>query len=263
MLNFIQNKINYFLPTSFDEIIWNEYIQIHPIMSSNTGLTSNLCLTSKEKIDIISILSKCPNNQLIQVENSVIEKLYSYLSFLYQDIPVKPIKNELITIDNQWFYVKTDLLRDRTLSAEELYYLNNYTNDDFINNLPIIFSILVRKIEKKEKKGIKKWFFKQKFDFSIEPFSMEYSLKNQEFFKKLSVSTIYSVFFYLISTEMHYLLISLQYFREKTEQQKNLHQLMLNNKTTSLSTSYIPYAMMILKNILNLRTNQWWNYLNF
>lgn len=257
MLNFTHNDRNYFIPVSYTEVIWSDYIQIYPLLT-NTGSTF------KDRVFILSVMSKCPKEELIKVNSETIETLYSYLMFLYEDIPIISVENDLITLENQWFYIKTDLLKDKTISAEEVYFLHEYVNSGVIDNLPKIFSILCRKIVKKPEIFIKKHLFRQKFTFEIEPFSIEFSMQNAKFFEKLSVSTLYSVFFYFITTEMSYLLGSLTFLNQPTNPTVQLMKKMMFQKSqTSLTISFLPFAIQMLKNIIDLKRNHWLNYLDF
>jgi len=261
MIQFKLTEQSYYLPTSYTELKYKDYMKIHPLLTKPSGITHN------DQLIILSYLSRCPEDNLKRVNRQTIDTLASHLSFLFMDVPIIEIK-DYFSIDNEWFYVKTDLISDQTMTTEEFHYLNEYTNEDYIKNLPKIYSILVRKVVKKQKKGLKKFISKHKFSFEIEDFSIDFSEKNAEKFENFSVSTLYSIAFFLLNSEQSLFKHSLQSlqaiimknFPEQLSRQYQIPNLNLNLSIQQLNTSHIELLTGTIRTILNMKNSLLFRY---
>ena len=157
-MNIIILGKKYRIPDQPNEISFEDFVII------NTYISDIKELTYDNKVNIISLLSKCPVEILNKVDDEDIESLYYKIKYLNEDLPLTEIKSFKI---GKYTYTIADLSR---LTVKEYLDIDFYLKDGscVYDNLDKVFAVVLRKITLENKtfknilNNVKTFFIKQK-----------------------------------------------------------------------------------------------------
>lgn len=126
----------YRVPEHPNEISFGDYISI------NTYIADKKVLTYQDKVAILTLLTRCPQEELDQVIEEDINHLFSKITYLNSNIPVKSFNTFMI--GNDKFSIK-DL---NNLTVKEYVDIDYHfkEGDTVYENLDKVFSVVMRKI---------------------------------------------------------------------------------------------------------------------